>query len=359
MPWLIGLYTLVKLGDLIWRRKQLHLGQRPVDTLLLLLELAAGLLAPLGLFLSRRLRRSPRGLFVASLLVVGGVMLNRVNVFLVSYIPPFTRKRYYPSPAEIGLTLSTICAVILLYRFFVLQSPVLGFTRKTALPAVAEPSAKPVRRWWNRALQAAAFLLVLAFVFYYARVHRRALSGAQDKPWKAQAVQIREQFPQRPLLARNALYPLKYQLVYRLSDPLLHAPRAVYQAVEFSHGRHDCYVAGNCSLCHHRVSFSPSDRSGETISGLHRAIGVDPQGACSGCHADMRNKTFQKCSACHRLANEPDNPLRVGLRAAYHIACLGCHSRQSPSSAAPQRCDACHAASRRLNNFSSINPKNK
>jgi Ni/Fe-hydrogenase subunit HybB-like protein len=65
---------------------------------------------------------------VSALLVVMGVALNRVNVFLVAYQPPYETAPYFPSTGEFVVTIGLISALILVYRMIV-----------TYLPVIAEP----------------------------------------------------------------------------------------------------------------------------------------------------------------------------------------------------------------------------
>ena len=77
------------------------------------------------MFLSARVRHSPSLLLVAALLVVFGVVLNRINVFLVAYRPPYATGSYFPSIGEIVVTVGLISGLILCYRLIVTYFPVL------------------------------------------------------------------------------------------------------------------------------------------------------------------------------------------------------------------------------------------
>jgi len=52
--------------------------------------------------------------------------LNRINVFIVSFSPPFEQVPYYPTLAEILVTSGCIAAIMFLYRLFVTYLPVLS-----------------------------------------------------------------------------------------------------------------------------------------------------------------------------------------------------------------------------------------
>ena len=90
-----------------------------------LLEMCGGVLLPFVLLLFAEIRRSPLGLLAASGLVVLGVLVNRINVFLVAFRPPYAEGRYFPSIPEILVTAGLIAALVLAYRVCVTVFPVL------------------------------------------------------------------------------------------------------------------------------------------------------------------------------------------------------------------------------------------
>ena len=85
-----------------------------------------GLIVPFLMLLSSRMRHSRRGLLLASLLIVLGVVLNRINVFLVAYQPPYATSSYFPSMGEIAVTAGMISLLIIAYRIIVTYLPVIG-----------------------------------------------------------------------------------------------------------------------------------------------------------------------------------------------------------------------------------------
>ena len=61
---------------------------------------------------------------------MGGVLLNRINVFVVGYRPPVSRAAYFPSMGEILVTTGLIATLIFLYRLLVTYLPVLNAPEK-------------------------------------------------------------------------------------------------------------------------------------------------------------------------------------------------------------------------------------
>ncbi len=125
IPWFIGAYGVVKLGDLAFRFGSLNFFEHPAATTSLVVEILLGVVAPFLLLLSKSVRRSMGWLFLAVALIIFGVVLNRINVFLVSYTPPYTTHAYFPSVGEIAMTLAIVSSILFCYRFFVTFFPIL------------------------------------------------------------------------------------------------------------------------------------------------------------------------------------------------------------------------------------------
>lgn len=123
---LLGIYLFLKVGDMLVRGSFVHLGTLSTQSVSFLVEMIAGVVIPWLMLLSPAVRRSRRLLFTACALVVGGVALNRVNVFLVSYNPPYAQGGYFPSVGEIAITAGLIAGIIFLYRVAVTFLPVLS-----------------------------------------------------------------------------------------------------------------------------------------------------------------------------------------------------------------------------------------
>jgi len=125
VPVLLGVYIAFKVGDLLIRESYVHLADGSTQSVMFLIEVVFGLLTPFVLFLSVRVRRSAQWMFIASLLIVLGVALNRVNVFLTAYQPPYAVKTYFPSISEFLVTAGLVSTLILLYRLAVTYFPVI------------------------------------------------------------------------------------------------------------------------------------------------------------------------------------------------------------------------------------------
>ena len=95
---------------------------------------------------------------------------------------------------------------------------------------------------------------------------------------------------------------------FLLDSPLIKKTEDHYGPVRFMHSKHASQVK-DCALCHH---YRPLDEAA---------------------------KETTRCSACHQESFQPEHPDRIGLKAAYHQQCMGCHREMDKG---PIDCTGCH-----------------
>ncbi len=100
---------------------------------------------------------------------------------------------------------------------------------------------------------------------------------------------------------------LKHGYLY-LNSPILQKEENDYEPVRFMHKKHAAKV-GDCLKCHH---YRPDDPAASET---------------------------ERCAACHQESFKPEVPGRVGLKAAYHRQCMGCHKEMGQG---PVGCTDCH-----------------
>ncbi len=122
---ILGIYLCFKIGDMFVRESFVYLKVLNTQTIMFLIEVVVGFIIPFRMFLSRKVLNSPPLLFTASALVVFGVLLNRINNFIVAYKPPYTETTYFPSYGEISVTVGLIALLVLFYRAAVMIFPVI------------------------------------------------------------------------------------------------------------------------------------------------------------------------------------------------------------------------------------------
>ena len=283
MPILMGLYLVFKLGDMMVRGTYVYLFEGTYQTNAFLVEILFGVLLPFVLVLFKKVRGSAGWLFLASTVFVLGVLLNRINVFLVSYAPPYKITAYFPALGEIFITIGLIATLMFLYRVFVFIFPVLG-THGAKWPATS-----------------LMVLILSVSVFHPDRV--RAEEIIDYSKMKTARVFTRL----RPTVADA---PTKPRI---LNSPVLNRYSDLYEPVSFKHSKHLKVIKDkDCTVCHHRQPRGKGDIYGEPvkITDLQRM-----------------QKLPVRCSTCHEL---PFNPRQIhvpGLKGAYHQLCLDCHRK--------------------------------
>jgi Ni/Fe-hydrogenase subunit HybB-like protein len=125
VPVLLGFYLLAKVVDLAVREAWVYIPAFDTPAVLFLAEVVGGVALPMLLLSLPAVRLSRLGLLASASLVVLGVALNRVNVFLVAYTPPYASKSYFPAIAELAVTIGLVSLLVLAYRFVVMNFPVL------------------------------------------------------------------------------------------------------------------------------------------------------------------------------------------------------------------------------------------
>ncbi len=125
IPFFLSIYLAFKIGDMFIRRSYVHLNEWSVQSVSFSVEMIVGLMLPFIMSLFYRVRNSPRMLCVTSLLVMCGVVINRTNVYLIGYQPPYVTKVYFPSFTEWVVTIGCVAALCLCWRAIVIYFPVI------------------------------------------------------------------------------------------------------------------------------------------------------------------------------------------------------------------------------------------
>ena len=123
IPWLATLWLAVVVGDLSWRGQLGAVWKFDLYSCFFLLEFALLGFGSLILF-SNRNRHSPRWLFVSAALIVLGGALYRFNVYLIGFNPG-QGWSYFPSLAEVMISVGIVAIELLGYQVLVKTVPVL------------------------------------------------------------------------------------------------------------------------------------------------------------------------------------------------------------------------------------------
>lgn len=125
IPILLVVYLGAKVMDIVNRDTYMYLFDGSIESIMFWIEMVVGIIVPFTILIFEKYRKNPTWLFIAAALVVFGVALNRINVFIIGYTPLYAEGPYIPAWTEIAVTVGFISLIILLYRFFALNFPVI------------------------------------------------------------------------------------------------------------------------------------------------------------------------------------------------------------------------------------------
>jgi Ni/Fe-hydrogenase subunit HybB-like protein len=116
IPFVLGLYALLKILDLAFSGEIGLLVPRDVPGVLFWSELIIGVAIPILLLSRRSVRETPRGLIIGAAFVVAGLILNRFDVGLLAQ-SHLGDQVYWPSLGEFAISFGIISAGILAFAF--------------------------------------------------------------------------------------------------------------------------------------------------------------------------------------------------------------------------------------------------
>jgi len=124
-------YLAFKLGDMFIRKTFVYLGEFNLVSVMFIIEILIGVIIPLVMLLSKKVIKSINLVFISSVFVIAGVVLNRINNFILAYNPPYKVESYFPSFGEISVTLGFVALLVLMYRACVMIFPVISINRES------------------------------------------------------------------------------------------------------------------------------------------------------------------------------------------------------------------------------------
>ncbi len=171
--------------------------------------------------------------------------------------------------------------------------PSLGATGAASDVEKVRTDRNPRPDGWVAEDQAKALELARKKVPYVSEVYREDLPLRQQR-LRAQGLGLKD---------------IKHSY-FLLESPFVNTFEDKYGPVRFMHSKHAASLKGDCAACHH---YRPADtKAEETVA----------------------------CRTCHQEAFRKQEKERVGLKAAYHMQCMGCHEDMKKG---PVSCDGCHA----------------
>lgn len=129
LPWILGLYLVMKIGELALTGELGLLFTSGIYSFLYLSELAIGAVIPIILFSMKKVRLSRIASLVGALFVATGILLNRFNVTWLA-IKELHGVGYFPSWIEIALLIGVVSGILLIYTLVAHFFPVFSETEE-------------------------------------------------------------------------------------------------------------------------------------------------------------------------------------------------------------------------------------
>lgn len=141
MPWVLGIYLTLKLGELLITDELHSLFTSGSYSVLFLAELVIGVIIPIILFSFKKVRESRVGALIGSLMVLAGVVLNRFNTSWFA-IKSVDGEVYSPHWMEVAILVGVAASAILVYSLVAHYFPI--FEETVEVPAKETNKQRPL-----------------------------------------------------------------------------------------------------------------------------------------------------------------------------------------------------------------------
>lgn len=145
LPWILGLYLVLKFGELLWAGEVELLWTQGGYSMLFWTELIVGAMIPIVWFNLKRVYRSRLLSLMGAILVLGGIFLNRFDAAWFA-LRPVAGYTYIPSIAEILIQMGVICGIITVYTLVGHYLPLFEGTIRPEEDVRPKPTLKPQPR---------------------------------------------------------------------------------------------------------------------------------------------------------------------------------------------------------------------
>jgi c(7)-type cytochrome triheme protein len=288
---MLAIYLVVRLQDLVGRGVFSLLFTRSPETFLFLVELFFGVVAPMLLLSLRAVRRDRAGLFCSALLVILGLILNRLNVCITGlqgamgqeyFLEPGMEAAYFPSGMELAVT--TFLVLLGCVGFSLAAKYLQVFPETLAGEEEAEDVAAQRHAWVGYLSKGTLIALAVVLVEGVVTFDFSSFGGAHAEPAMLMSA------PTNRLVLR-----LPADLDYPMGEE---SPGVV----EFSHSVHVDEEEPDCAVCHReafplvrragmiapRMRWSGEQLHEEAWCGMchdgDESFGVDDEEECESCH---------------------------------------------------------------------------
>lgn len=381
--WVLGVYLVIRFGDLAYRGKLGYIFNGSWESILFIFEILISAVIPIALFSMRSMRKSRSGLMVGAFSGVFGFVLNRLNVGGVATISS-VNSNYVPSWMEIAISVGIVSGFALAFLFFVEYFRVWETEayRPGAVDELPEPDpVSDVRLGypWSPAWRQYSMIFIIAAGLSFAALPKAVTQNAKPRPVPAGSPRL----IQAVKMPGTANPWSEFSLIDRAKEKVPAGGKVVNvllldadrdgRMVFFPHEAHQRRMGGedSCAKCHHMNK--PLDRATpcyqchsdmfsatDTFDHNYHVEKMGGNSACIECHTDpgeVKNRqTAKACLDCHQkmpqkealvsVGNEPVLDEAPGYKDAMHGLCIDCHKKEEKRKPVEYKelsvCGACH-----------------
>lgn len=374
----LWVYVTLRLADLAVRGDLAMAFDGSWQSFLFLFELGVAAILPATLLLFRRVRSSITGMAICSSLTILGMIGYRLNMSIVAFARP-EGWGYFPSWAEIAVSVGIVSTCILVFLFFVehlkvYDEPFHVEPGKPSHDAATLHGLMPGEQASPRRYSLVAIMAAVAALFFLPVKGAEPLRTPVSAPRMVEGYSVARQAGD--FHALTIRMPGERSLSAESPVPFLAINGNRNETlVLFNHAGHVDREGGDdsCRLCHHldlpydrnsscfechRDMYEPTSLFDHTLH-VRKIKGNE---GCTECHSEeseIKNyETATACVECHRnpegtsiIIKLPDPRWQdaPGYMDAMHELCVTCHkrkAREEPGRFADllERCDACHDA---------------
>lgn len=346
--WVLSIYFIVKISDLIISEKTALIFSNSLDSYLYILEILISVIIPVIIFAIPKFRNNSRYQFAGSLMVVIGIVFNRLNVGGLAMLST-TGDSYVPSWMEVSISMGVVSVAALVFlfaieKFNIWEKPPENQESLPYTPASFDYSAKV---WLGAPREASLTKYSLAFILSFA-IGLALMPKHQIYGEGIQEIAV------RPASGKDIL------LINGNRDDAV---------VYFPHKKHITTIGEDqCIKCHHlNLPRSEQNNCWECHNKMYLPVDffkhdwhTSEKGAkikCNDCHTPDQTRsmeTAKKCIDCHpqyEISKFIDNDLEkyyiLSYTDALHKLCVSCHKMKltemidKPNLA---NCATCHAS---------------
>jgi Ni/Fe-hydrogenase subunit HybB-like protein len=344
--WVLSTYLIIKIGDIILSGELAMIANGSWESILFISEILISAVIPLVIFSIPKLRKNNKAQWIASFMVVFGMVFNRINVGGLTMLSA-TGDSYTPSWMEITISLGVVSAAALVFLFVIEHFNIWELKPQDpeSLPHAAPSFDYSSHAWLGTPDVASLTKFSLAFVISFAI----GMSLMPEKQLHGKGI---EDITVTRASGKDIL------LINGNRDDCI---------VEFPHKEHIIRLGENqCVTCHHLTLPEYLDNScWECHTSMYKPTDFFKHDwhasksranlKCNDCHTKGITKSVEsgkKCIDCHQKydfvykMDDTQKYFALSYTDALHQLCVSCHVVKSNelNKQNLSQCTSCHSS---------------